>query len=177
MGSFWQALPHPKACQSATMCWHDCLCGTLEPRMYQTPIPILHPEGSCTARVSSIHRALKGLPCGSDGKESACNAGDEGSIPRSRRSPGEGNGYPFQYSCLENSTDRGAWWATVHGLSKSQTRLSNSLHSKGLVGKWFSHPLEVELRRHLTPFPRCPPHPSSHRSLHLKTTDWTTLLI
>ena len=45
-------------------------------------------------------------------------------IPGSRRSPGEGNGYPFQYSCLENSTDRGAWWATVHGVAKSRTRLS-----------------------------------------------------
>ena len=51
-------------------------------------------------------------------KESACNAGDPGSIPGWRRSPGEGNGYPYQYSCLENSTDRGAWWATVHGIAE-----------------------------------------------------------
>ena len=56
---------------------------------------------------------------GSDGKESACNAGNTGSIPESGRSPGEGNGYPLQYSCLENSMDRGAWWATVHGVAKS----------------------------------------------------------
>ena len=55
---------------------------------------------------------------GSDGKESACNAGDTGSIPELGRSPGEGNGYPLQYSCLENPTDRGAWWATVHGVAK-----------------------------------------------------------
>ena len=53
------------------------------------------------------------------------NAGDSGSIPGSGRSPGEGNGNPFQYSCLENSMDRGAWWATVHGVTKSWTRLSN----------------------------------------------------
>ena len=52
--------------------------------------------------------------CGSDGKESACNAGDLGSIPEIRRSPGEENGNPLQYSCLENSMVRGAWWATVH---------------------------------------------------------------
>ena len=78
---------------------------------------------------------------------------------------------------LELVMDTEAWRPAGHGVPKSQTRLSNSLHSKDLVGKWFSHPLEVELRRHLTPFPRCPPHPSSHRSLHLKTTDWTTLLI
>ena len=55
----------------------------------------------------------------SDGKESACNAEDPGSIPGSGISPGEGNGYPLQYSCLENSMDRGAWMATVHGVTKS----------------------------------------------------------
>ena len=62
---------------------------------------------------------------GSDGKESACNAEDLGSIPQSGRSPGEGNGNPLQYSCLENLIGRGAWWATVHGVMKGQTRLSD----------------------------------------------------
>ena len=52
---------------------------------------------------------------GSDGKESACSAGDSGSIPVSGRSPGEGNGNPLQYSCLENSKDRRAWQTSVHG--------------------------------------------------------------
>ena len=52
-----------------------------------------------------------GFPGGSDSKDSACNAGDLGSIPALGRSPGEGNGYPLQYSCLENPMDRGAWWA------------------------------------------------------------------
>ena len=66
-----------------------------------------------------------GFPHCSDGKESACNAGGLGSIPGLERSPGEGNVYPLQYSCLENSMDRGAWWPTVHRLAKSQTRLSN----------------------------------------------------
>ena len=56
---------------------------------------------------------------------SACNAGDLGSIPGSGRSPGEGNGNPLQYSCLENPMDGGAWWATVHGVAKSRTRLSD----------------------------------------------------
>ena len=65
------------------------------------------------------------FPGGSDSKESAFSAGDPGSIPGSGRSPGEENGYPLQYSCLENSMDRGAWWATVHGVTKSQTQLSN----------------------------------------------------
>ena len=60
-------------------------------------------------------------PGGSDGKASACNAEDLGSVPGLGKSPGEGNGNPFQYSCLENSTDGGAWWATVHGVTKSQT--------------------------------------------------------
>ena len=66
-----------------------------------------------------------GFPDDSDSKESAFNAGDRGSIPGLDRSPGEGNGYSLQYSCLENSMDRGAWWATVHGVTKSQTGLSN----------------------------------------------------
>ena len=61
------------------------------------------------------------LPRGFSGKESTCNAGDTGSIPGAGRFPGGGNGNPLQYSCLENSRDRGAWWATVHGVSKSQT--------------------------------------------------------
>ena len=63
----------------------------------------------------------KGFPSGLDGKEFAYNVGDPGLIPGSGRSPGEGNGYLLQYSCLENSMDRGAWWATVHGVAKSWT--------------------------------------------------------
>ena len=68
-----------------------------------------------------------GFPCGSAGKESACNAGDLGLIPGLGRSPGEGNGYPLQYSGLENSTD-----CIVHGVTKSQTRLSD-FHSTNPV--------------------------------------------
>ena len=68
---------------------------------------------------------LRGFPGGSDGKESACNAGDSGSIPGLGRSPGEGNGNPLQYSCLENPTHRGAWQATVHGVTKNRTQLGN----------------------------------------------------
>ena len=62
--------------------------------------------------------------CGSAGKESACNAGDRGLIPGLGRSPEEGNGYPLQYSCLENSMDREPWRATVHRVAKSLTWLS-----------------------------------------------------
>ena len=62
-----------------------------------------------------------GFPGGSDGKESTCNAADLGLIPGLGRSPGERNSNPLQYSCLENSMDRGAWWATVHGVANSQT--------------------------------------------------------
>ena len=65
------------------------------------------------------------FPGGSDGKASACNVGDLGSIPGSGRSPGEGNDNPLQYSCLENPVGGGAWRATVHGVAKSQTRLSS----------------------------------------------------
>ena len=67
----------------------------------------------------------EGFPGGPDSKESACDAGDLGSIPGWGRSPEEGNGNPLQCSCLENSMDRGAWQATVHGLAKSQIQLSS----------------------------------------------------
>ena len=70
------------------------------------------------------------FPGGSDGKESACNAGHLGSNPESGRSPGEGNGNPLQYSCLENPMDRGAWRATVHGVAKSWIQLKQlSMHA------------------------------------------------
>ena len=62
----------------------------------------------------------RGFPCSTVGKEFACNAGDLGLIPGSGRAPGEGNGNVLQYSCLENSMDREAWWALVHGIRKSQ---------------------------------------------------------
>ena len=62
-----------------------------------------------------------GSPGGSDSKESACSEGNPGWISGLGRYPGEGNGYPIQYSCLENSMDRETWWATVHGISKSRT--------------------------------------------------------
>ena len=65
------------------------------------------------------------FPGGSDGKASAYNVRDPGSIPGSGRSPGEGNGNPLQYSCLENPMDGGAWLAIVHGVAKSWTQLSN----------------------------------------------------
>ena len=68
---------------------------------------------------------LLSFPDGSDSKESACSAGDRGLIPGSGRSPGEGNGYPLQYSCLENSMDRGAWEATILGFAKSRTQLDD----------------------------------------------------
>ena len=69
---------------------------------------------------------LMGFLGGLDDKESSCNAGDPGSTPGLGRSPGKGNVYPLQHSCLVNSMNRGAWWATVHGVSKSRTLLINT---------------------------------------------------
>ena len=71
---------------------------------------------------SLIEKEFKSLDLtgGSEGKESACNAGDPGSIPGSGRSPGEGNSSPLQYFCMKNSMDRGTRWLTVHGIAKSQ---------------------------------------------------------
>ena len=77
--------------------------------------------------LSYLYKVM-GFSGGSDSKESTCNAGDAGdasSIPGSGRSPGGGHGNPLQYSCLENPTDKGAWQATVHGVTKSRTRLSD----------------------------------------------------
>ena len=76
--------------------------------------------------------ASEDFPRGSDSKESACNAGDQGSIPGLGRSPGGGHGNPLQYSCLENPMDRGAWWATVHRVTRSQTQLKQRSNSKCL---------------------------------------------
>ena len=73
------------------------------------------------------------FPGGSEDKASACNAGDPGTIPGLGRSPGEGNGNPLQYSCPENPMGRGAWQATVHGVAKSQTWLSNFTHTHTLL--------------------------------------------
>ena len=73
-----------------------------------------------------------GFPSGSEVKTSACNVGDPGSIPESGRSAGEGNGNPLQYSCLENPMDKGAWWATIHGVTKSRTRLSDFFKTHGM---------------------------------------------
>ena len=74
--------------------------------------------------VNIINWKILGFLGGSEVKASACNSGDLGSIPGLGRSSGEGNGTPLQYSGLEKPMDGGAWWATVHGVAKSQTRLS-----------------------------------------------------
>ena len=92
---------------------------------------------------------LKGLPWWLNGKESACNAGasgDMGLIPGSGRSAGEGNGNPFQYSCLENPVDRGASWATVHGVAKSQTRLKWLSMDVCTIQSWYHWRQTLPLR-------------------------------
>ena len=90
-----------------------------------------------------------GFPRGSEVKASACNAGDLGLIPGSGRSPGEGNGNPLQYSCLENPMDRGAWRATVYGIAKSWTWCTTGFVMVNVVypGIEAFFPLEVFLQR------------------------------
>ena len=80
---------------------------------------------SCPPQKKGSQRNILGFPGGSEVKASTCNVGDLGLIPGSGRSPGKGSGNPLQYSCLENPMDGGAWWATVHGVAKSRTRLSD----------------------------------------------------
>ena len=89
----------------------------------------------------------RGFPGGSDCKESACDAGDPGSTTRLGRSPGERNSNPLQYSCLEYSIDRRAWWARVHGVSKSQTQLSDE-QQLPMQGAWVQS-LGRGLRSHM----------------------------
>ena len=88
-----------------------------EPGLY-CPLLVNAQQGLCSGYLTGYHHAE------TDGKESACNAGDLGSVPGLGRSPGEGNDNPLQYSCLEKPMDRGAWRATVHGIAKSRTGLS-----------------------------------------------------
>ena len=73
---------------------------------------------------------MQGFPCSSVGKESACNAGDPGSIPGLERSPGEGNGDTLQSSCMEKPMGRGAWWAAVHGVSRVGLNHHHKLHAR-----------------------------------------------
>ena len=88
-------------------------------------------KGLCNQIQSRVRDFLKSsmacvsFPGGSDSRESACTAGDLDTIPGLGRSPGEGNGNLLQYSCLENSMDREAWWVTIHGVTKSWTQLSD----------------------------------------------------
>ena len=101
---------------------------------------------------------FRDFPGGSDGKASVYNVGDPGSVLGLGRSPGEGNGNPLQYSCLEKPMDREAWYATVHGIAKSQTRLSNFTlsilwHCLSLGLEWkltFSSPLATDMLLNLS---------------------------
>ena len=126
-----------------------------------------------------------GFPGGSEDKASACNAGDPGSIPGLGRSPGEGNGNLLQYSCLENPMDRGAWQATVHGVAKSRTRLSDfislhlhlyglpSCHQCSLYTQGKDRPLSTEIVSQSTISLQSPPGPfllsQRGRDRHLHT--------
>ena len=110
-----------------------------------------------------------GFPGGSDGKASACNAGDPGSIPGSGRSPGEGNGNPLQHSCLENPMDGGAWKAAVHGVAKSRTRLSDftvTFHFHALEKEMATHSSVLACRIPGTGEPGRLPSMESHRVGH-----------
>ena len=105
-----------------------CFCLRL-----QKARPLLFPFGRTNREETGVQLSFPG---GSDGKESACSAGDPGSIPRSGRSTGEGHGNPLQYSCLENPIDREAWRATVHGATKSRTQQSYNTFTSTL---WAAH--------------------------------------
>ena len=119
---------------SLRFCSNSCpLCQWFHPTISSLlppcpPTLSLYQHQSLLQWVGSSHQVashqglrITGFPGGSDSKALTCSAGDLDSIPVSRRSPGEGNGNTTQYSCLDNSMDRGAWWATVHGVRESGT--------------------------------------------------------
>ena len=121
-------LPNPGSSQRRNQTQVSPIAGRLFGSSHQEADRILasrilrQSRGSATMQdLWPTERPIGNLPGGSDGQESACQVGDLGSIPGSGRSPGEGNGYSLQYSCLGNPVDRGAWWATIHGVAKSQT--------------------------------------------------------
>ena len=110
-----------------------------------------------------------GFPGGSDGKACAYNVGDLGSIPGLGRSPGEGNGNPLQYSCVENPMDGGAWWAAIHGVAKSRTRLSDftfTFHFHALEKEMATHSSFLAWRIPGTEEPGGLPSMGSHRVGH-----------
>ena len=101
-------------------------------------------------------------------KESACNMGDLGSIPRLGRSPGEGNSHPLQYSYLENSMDRGTWWAPIHGVTKSWTRLTNTQNTPTPTGCTPQSPQTSALMHFMITMSSAYHIPARHRAKHFK---------
>ena len=89
--------------------------------------------GALVCVLGKLRSEAEGFPGGSVVKNPPANAGDVRSIPGLGRCPGEGNGNPLQYSCLGNPMEEGPWWATVHGVAKSQTRLSDLTHFKLII--------------------------------------------
>ena len=124
---------------------------------------------SSSLRISDPSLSGVDFPGGSDGKVSAYNAGDPGSIPGSRRSPGEGNGNPLQYSCLENPMDGRAWKATVPGVAEGRTQLSDftfTFHFHALEKEMASHSSDLAWRIPGMGEPGGLPSMGSHRVRH-----------
>ena len=113
------------------------------------------------------------FPGGSVGKESACNAGDMGLIPEVERCTGEGNGNLLQYSCLGNSMGRGAWWATIHGVTKSWTRLSDQHYT---LYRWRHRTGEVRQLAQCHTGSKCSSQHSQPGNQSSELHPWTTLL-
>ena len=123
-------------------CWSDYECCN----NFRWTAGGLSHRYACIHSPPNPHRGFRG---GSFGKEGTCNTGDAGSIPGSGRSPGEGNGNPVQYSCLENAMDRGAWWAAVQGVTRVRHDLapkpppfSPKLPSLLYMRGWWPHTLQ-----------------------------------
>ena len=104
------------------MCRHRVKVGGIK---YFYLLKYIERKVVCVCACVCVHKVSNGFLGVSNDREFACNTGNLGSVPGSGRSPEEGNGYPHKCSCLENSMDRGAWQATVYGVTKSWTRLND----------------------------------------------------
>ena len=120
-GGNFAGCSHPQAFKRSLHCQPEVHFHSTPPTYIRNAIAIYEAFDISACIISISLTQVRGFPGGSEGKEPACNAGDLGLIRELGRSPGEGNGNPLQYSCLEYPMDRGAWQATDHGVVKSMT--------------------------------------------------------
>ena len=131
--SGWRLLQRPTGDPLSVQGSLSQTTGPAKESIFERLFQNVHPH-SGSIQINLSHCSCWGLLGGSDSEEATCNAGAPGLIPELGRSPGEGNGYPLQYSCLDNPMDRGAWWATVHCFTVRHDWVTNMFTVLACVG-------------------------------------------